>query len=71
MTDHADVIALLADLRAQGVRQAVFAAGKLQMVQFFPAGPTPIAEEDRPAPKPPRTMEDRLLKPLGIGKAGA
>lgn len=35
---------------------------------FPPPPPTPTPDEERPLPAPPRTLEQRLFDPLGIGK---
>lgn len=62
---------LLADLRAAGVKRCeIDAMGGLVSASFFApaAPPRPVADEDRPLPRPKRTLDQRLMDPLGIAE---
>ena len=65
--EEADVVLYLVDqLRARGATGVDVAGTKA----FFPP-PAPAADDNRPLPKPPRTLDEKLFAPLGIGKEQA
>lgn len=68
--DQAEMLAALRDLCVQ----EYYADENVVRVVFFPVRrerPSDVFErEERPLPAPPRTLEQRLFDPLGIGKDG-
>lgn len=65
---RAERLELLADLRAMGVEEAHFHGGAMAFVKFFaPAPPAAATVDDRPPPRK-RTLDERLMHPLGIGE---
>jgi hypothetical protein len=63
-----DQAEMLAALRALGVQEYVSDESGLARVVFFPAAPPAVPADERPLPRPERTLDEKLFDPLGIGK---
>jgi len=59
---------LLDDLRARGVQEYVTGEHGIARVVFFPPALPARPESEAPLPPAKRTLDDRLLRPLGIGE---
>jgi hypothetical protein len=58
---------LLADLRVAGVQEYVEDTQVVRIV-FFPAAPPAVPADERPLPRPERTLDEKLFDPLGMAK---
>jgi hypothetical protein len=71
MLSHEERNRLIDDLRARGVQEYV-EDDKVVRVVLFPERPAHAKPDDdnRPLPRPTRTLDEKLMGPLGIGKDG-